>query len=507
MPTGHTPETQAAGGAGRAGGAGQSGQSGQSGRGRPRMQEQADEIVAGVLAGAGPRVGSREYSTRRVALMTGLSQPLVSRSMRRIRGAAAGEEVPGHGDLRITAFVVGHPHITVEFAAGGVDVPGEKRAFERRATSLMAALWVSGAAAWATEGPVGEGDAAAGQNLAAEEVRVVWEPGQQSWQSFLDQVSRLLGSCARSVDAIPGELLAALSVRAGRGLHGLDWHRRRRRRDRYGDRPGDSPERFRDVSHRSGTDRNSDSDRAPVTTFPPPAAVRNSALQGPGHSVMSPAEQVAVALRKEIMDAGYRSGDRLTSTLLASHLGITQATARAALRRLADDGLLDSRGGVYWLPQVTGVDIVDLYAARLQVGSLLLRACAGRPRYRMLGVQTALRRLEAAGESGDVREVDQADLYFQQEVADASGLVQSARTFHALTLRLQMFISVLQLDYSPAVRRILADDRQIVAALVNGDAGRAVWTWRSKLDNAVRHMAATAGTRFDVRLWEQLTGA
>jgi DNA-binding GntR family transcriptional regulator len=481
MPTGNTPETQAA---------------EQNGRGRPRMQEQADEIVAGVLAGAGPRVGSREYSTRRVALMTGLSQSLVSRSMRRIRGAGEGLVGGlGEGDLRITAFVVEHPHITVEFAAGGRHVPGETRAFERRATSLMAALWVSGAAAWALEEPVGEGDADAGQNLAAQEVRAVWEPGQQSWQGFLDQVSRLLGSCARSLDAVPGELLAALSVRAGRGLHGLNWHRR-------ADRSG----RFRDVSDPSGKDGNSDSEPDPVTTFPPPAATRNSALQGPGHSIMSPAEQVAVALRKEIMDAGYRSGDRLTSTVLASHLGIAQATARAALRRLADDGLLDSRGGVYWLPQVTGLDVIDLYAARLQVGILLLRACAGRPRYRMLGAQTALRRLEAAGERGDVREVDQADLYFQQEVADASGLKQSARTFHALTLRLQMFISVLQLDYSPAVRRILADDRQIMAALINGDATRAVWTWRSKLDNAVRHMASTAGTRFDVRMWEQLAG-
>ncbi|MFR4189958.1 MAG: GntR family transcriptional regulator, partial [Corynebacterium variabile] len=55
-------------------------------RGRPRIQEQADAIVAGVLAGAGPRVGSREYSTRRISMMTGISQPLVSRSMRRIRG-------------------------------------------------------------------------------------------------------------------------------------------------------------------------------------------------------------------------------------------------------------------------------------------------------------------------------------------------------------------------------------------------------------------------------------
>ena len=69
-------------------------------RGRPRIQESADRIVASVLATAGPRVGTREFSTRRVAELTGLSQTLVSRAFRRIRGGAggvvtaAGEEVP-----------------------------------------------------------------------------------------------------------------------------------------------------------------------------------------------------------------------------------------------------------------------------------------------------------------------------------------------------------------------------------------------------------------------------
>ena len=489
-------------------------------RGRPRIQEQADAIVAGVLAGAGPRVGSREYSTRRISMMTGISQPLVSRAMRRIRGAGEEEEafiipaVSGRRTLRLAAFVVDFPRIRIDFTDGGSDVPGEAQAFDRRATAVMAALRISGADTWPTtwrapdaeelerawdaDHPTEQSTVDPDPELGPGSVRVYWEPGRQSWEVFIARVAGLFGACGRSVDAVPGALLTALSVRVGQGLHGVRWSRR-------GVVKG-----YGDISPTVGNDPHSDSERSASPPYPTP-----------GLGELSMAEQVAIALRKEITDAGYSAGDRVTSVVLASHMGLRQSAVLAAMRRLVDDGLLVSRNGVFSLPLVTGADIIDLYAARLQVGIVLLRACATRPRHRLFSPQTALRTLEAAVERGDAERVDQADLYFQQELAEASGLTQSARTFHALTLRLQMFISVLQLNYGQAVRRILADDRRIMSALVTGDAEVAVWTWRSKLDNAVRHMSAASqvggsgggggwgggrgATRFDVTLWERLT--
>lgn len=483
-------------------------------RGRPRIQEQADAIVAGVLAGAGPRVGSREYSTRRISMMTGISQPLVSRAMRRIRGAGEEEEafiipaVSGRRTLRLAAFVVDFPRIRIDFTDGGSDVPGEAQAFDRRATAIMAALRISGADTWPTtwrapdaeelerawdaDHPTEQSTVDPDPELGPGSVRVYWEPGRQSWEVFLARVAGLFGACGRSVDAVPGALLTALSVRVGQGLHGVRWSRR-------GVVKG-----YGDVSPTVGNDPHSDSERSASPPYPTPVL-----------GELSMAEQVAIALRKEITDAGYSAGDRVTSVVLASHMGLRQSAVLAAMRRLVDDGLLVSRNGVFSLPLVTGADIIDLYAARLQVGIVLLRACATRPRHRLLSPQTALRTLEAAVERGDAERVDQADLYFQQELAEASGLTQSARTFHSLTLRLQMFISVLQLNYGQAVPRILADDRRIMAALITGDAEVAVWTWRSKLDNAVRHMSAASqvgggGGRtrmaFDVSLWVRLTG-
>lgn len=217
-------------------------------------------------------------------------------------------------------------------------------------------------------------------------------------------------------------------------------------------------------------------------------------------------EQIAIALRKEIMNSGFRPGDRVTSTRLAQSMDIPVSAVRSAMRRLVDDGLLTSTGGTFALPLVTGRDIIDLYATRLQVGAVILRACSGRSRQQLLASQLALRAVVAAADHGTAADVDQADLHFQQTLADASGLPQSSRVFHALTLRLRMFISVLQLDYTPAVHCIVADDQSILSSVLSGGAETAVRAWRAKLDNAVRHMVYVSPTTFDPALWELLVG-
>ena len=476
-------------------------------RGRPRIQESADRIVASVLATAGPRVGTREFSTRRVAELTGLSQTLVSRAFRRIRGGAgAGAgEAGGEAPLQLREMDVTFPWIRLVFepvpAAPSATLRESPTAFSRRAAALMAALWVSGAAEWTDpEVPAARGVESAGSGpregagpansahlgeagTPDESLIVRWRPGERPWEEFLTEAAALLDRCAAVADAMPGELLRLLAARAGRGLHGVSWAR------------AGSAQRTSTVS---------DSDAAlAVAEYPPPGrAPQNPWLPKVELSVT---EQIAIALRKEIMDSGYRAGDRITPGPLAATLGIGVGTVRSAMRRLADDGLLDTAEGGFSVPAVTGADVIDLYAARLHVGMVLLRGCATAPRHRLLPVRLALGAVEAAAAEGTRADVGQADLQFQQELAEAAGLEQSARSFHALTLRVRMFISVLQLDYTPAVDRIVGDDRRILSAVLEGRAEDAVRTWRSKLDHAVRHMSALAPESFDADLWSRLS--
>ncbi|WP_022872164.1 GntR family transcriptional regulator [Nesterenkonia alba] len=473
-------------------------------RGRPRIQENADEIVASVLATAGPRVSSPEYSTRRIAELTGLSQTLVSRAIRRIRHASSAPLHPPA--LQLEAFSVEYPRITMRFHPTSAPPAGQhtdsasvpsRRHLQRRAAAVQSALWVCGAHAWQAETP---GDH---QPVSSEQLKVTWFPGTLSWEDFLTATAALLNRCAHSPDAIPGELLHLLSTRSGRGLHGVHWRRSGIGTVRSPSPNGSPIGKFSDSSRTRDALHDSGSARITVPEYPAPG--RSSSNRWLPQVKLSTTEQLAIALRKEMIDSGFRAGDRLAVSTVAAQLGISTSAARTAMRQLADDGLLIHDDAGFRIPQVTVADVVDLYASRLQVGTVLLRGCATQPKHALLPARLALRTLEAVATRGTRADVGEADLRFQQELAEASGLRQSARSFHALTLRVRMFIAVLQLDYSPAVERLVADDRRLLAALLEGRAADAVRIWRAKLDNAVRQMSALAPESFDAALWERLT--
>lgn len=461
-------------------------------RGRPRVQETADDIVASVLATAGPRVGTSAYSTRSIAELTGLSQSLTSRAVSRIRhpetivedrsaSASAGpeNEAEARGPLHLVEFWVEFPRITLRFQPVTALGTPRPRVFERRAASVMAALWVSGAASWSSEPP------AKGLIHDPPEAShtVTWVPGESSWERFLTQVSNLLSACETAPAAVPSPLLQRLASRVGHGLHGVRWVR-------GSDPGGENPPA-------------SDSNRVTVAEFPSPG--RSERSRWLPRVELSATEQIAIALRKEMTDSGFAPGDRISVSAMADRLGLDSGTIRTGMRQLADDGLLVAHDRGFRVPQLTGADVIDLYASRLHVGMVILRACAIQPKHRLLPARLALGALEAVARQGSRVDAGEADLRFQQELAEASGLTQSARSFHALTLRVRMFISVLQLDYSPAADRLVSDDRRILSAVLEGRSKDAVRIWRTKQDNAVRHMSAVAPDTFDAALWDSLS--
>lgn len=450
--------------------------------GRPRVQETVDDIVASVLATAGPRVTTPTYSTRSIAELTGLSQTLVSRAVRRIRSPTSTPAAPSGPELQLAEFRVEFPQITVRLGPAPEGLRLRPRAFERRAAAFMAALWVSGAAGW----PAGDRTTAEASSPSEEstpQLLLRWKPAESSWETFRSQVAGMLDRCAAAPESIPADLLRLLAARADRGLYGVGW--------------------TKDSGTGGETGHIYDSNRITVSEFPRPNRAGGSRWL-PG-TELSATEQIAIALRKEMTDSGFTPGDRISASGMAKRLGLTLSTVRTALRQLADDGLLSRREGGFRLPQLTGRDVIDLYASRLHVGMVILRACAAQPKHQLVPARLALGTLEAVAARGSRIEAGEADLRFQQELAEASGLPQSARSFHALTLRLRMFISVLQLDYSPAADRLVSDNRRILSAVLAGRAEEAVRIWRSKQDNAVRHMSALAPDTFDAALWDRLS--
>ncbi|WP_229680193.1 GntR family transcriptional regulator [Saccharopolyspora thermophila] len=85
-----------------------------------------------------------------------------------------------------------------------------------------------------------------------------------------------------------------------------------------------------------------------------------------------------VQLVREALAAGqFHHGQRVTEALLAERLGVSRGPVREALRVLTEEGMLErrrNRGAV--VPRINTITILDLYAARAMLGTLLMRRAA-----------------------------------------------------------------------------------------------------------------------------------
>ena len=426
--------------------------SGGAGPGRPRIQETADRAVAQLLAVAGDRVDDRAFATRALAERTGFSQTVVSRAVRRIADGVDGPDGAAAAEVD-------------EIPAERVEEP-----------LLLAGLELDG------------GVCRAEFLNAPQDVQIRWTRRHLRHRAALLATLRIRG--ATLPEGLPGRLAHAVEIP-------VDLLEALARAD------ADASVAWRIGAVEPGVTRGAEETGGSAEAGGSVAAADQSTAWLPRAGV-SVTEQLAVRLRDAIMVSDLRPGDRLSVARCARLLEVPRSVASDVLRRMVDDELLDGTGGEVRIPRASPDDVIELYAARMLLGDVLLRAAATRPRARLLRARQVLGLIEDAVAAGT--NVGDADLRFQQEVARASGLEQTVRLFESSTVRVQMLIALLGMDYARAGRSILADDRRILAALVAGDAGVAVEAWHRKTDAAVRHMHGRARhTAFDVELWRRLT--
>lgn len=220
------------------------------------------------------------------------------------------------------------------------------------------------------------------------------------------------------------------------------------------------------------------------------------------------ADTVVLALREEIAGGRYHAGERITEAALAARLGVSRGPIRDALRVLAEDGLVEvlpNRGAM--IPQPRTSDIIETYATRATLGSLLVRRLAALDPARLAPVAAALAEVPAAARRGDIRQTADADLRFQDAVARAAELPRASVFFTRLTMQLRMFVAVLRLDYTDSRDLMVAHDTAIFDALCAQSGRRAATAWRTKIEHAVRTMIdQIPGQDFDQDLWQTVTG-
>lgn len=201
------------------------------------------------------------------------------------------------------------------------------------------------------------------------------------------------------------------------------------------------------------------------------------------------ADEIVAAIRQGIAEGRIAGGDRVTERFLAGRLRTSRAQVRTAMRLLERDGLLTiTTGHAAVVPVVTTNDVVETYAARRALGALVIRAAVRWSPQERQSVAESLDALERCAATGDVHRTGEADIAFQNALAEASGLVRIAPMLEVLADHLRMFIAVMGLDYAYPIDAILRDDRAIFEAIDSGDGEAAAERWRVKIDDAATYM-------------------
>jgi DNA-binding GntR family transcriptional regulator len=204
-------------------------------------------------------------------------------------------------------------------------------------------------------------------------------------------------------------------------------------------------------------------------------------------------EDVYRHLRDAIIDGQYQPGERLRDADLASELGVSRTPVREALRRLEDEGLIET-----WANRWTRVAAIDVgeaervYPIIWTLERLALSQAGGLPEAALDELRAANDRVREGLRAHDAVKASEADRDFHQLIIDAAGNPEITRITDELKLRLRR-LEVHYFGGSVLAEASSAEHQAVIDALAAGDrdaAGAAIEkNWRQSLER-VRNQVA-----------------
>lgn len=198
-------------------------------------------------------------------------------------------------------------------------------------------------------------------------------------------------------------------------------------------------------------------------------------------------------LKARIVEGALAAGAAVSEGELALSLGLGKAPVRAALARLAQDGLVTAVPRQGWrIAPVTLADVLDVFRLRRTLEPLAARLAAGR------GIDAEqLERLDAGcradyvpGDPASERAFLRANRAFHLAVAEASGSPRLARILSGLLDESERAL-VLGLAVRDRSHEIQHEHKALIAALAVGDAETAERVAAEQIDDA-REMVMAA---------------
>lgn len=210
------------------------------------------------------------------------------------------------------------------------------------------------------------------------------------------------------------------------------------------------------------------------------------------------------ALRQDILSTRLAPGDTLSEAATATRLGLGKAPVRAALARLAEEGLVQAVPRRGWIVSLVTIrDIHEVFDLRLLLEPEAARRAALNPLAR--ADAAALARLDAVCAAGYRPEAAEtaldflsANRAFHVAVAELSGNVRLARQIGRL-LDESTRMLVLGLRRRDRSGEMAHEHRALIAALAAGDAEGAAGRMQAQVA-ASRDMVLAALTAPDAAI-------
>jgi DNA-binding GntR family transcriptional regulator len=206
--------------------------------------------------------------------------------------------------------------------------------------------------------------------------------------------------------------------------------------------------------------------------------------------VRSLVDAVQQAMRDRILDGKVPPGATVTEISVATEFSVARTTAKAAVERLVNDGLLRRSANKSARVPVLGLDEVrDVYFSRGLLEATVMRRLAGEGRVPEDAL-AAMRRFDTAVDREEMAQVVESDIAFHRSLVDSLGSERFSRIYHSLMGEAQLCMAQMQHLKLLDPRQIAIEHASIVTAIEARDPAQAVAMLEAHLTNASSRIIA-----------------
>ncbi len=167
-----------------------------------------------------------------------------------------------------------------------------------------------------------------------------------------------------------------------------------------------------------------------------------SKVLAPVQVPLSLSDQVYNNLLEAILNHQIKPGQHLVEQPLADQLSVSRISIREAIRRLAQDGLVEiipSRGS--YVIELTPLDVEEIYRLRIALECIALEKVIDNYQTGMLDVfAPTLHEMEAIGMHSDHLRAAKLDNQFHKLLLNLSGLQRTTRMWERMSSQIMMVI-------------------------------------------------------------------